>query len=102
MQISTILAGVLATVVSISAAPTIGLAKREIGGVCQPTMSLQTTGHMSNIRAQVLICHGANATGNCHYEVYSLEECHDLPAGLSANASTFAPDGDSFFCYPRV
>ncbi|KAH8203394.1 hypothetical protein TruAng_002489 [Truncatella angustata] len=82
MQIFTILASVLAAVVSISAAPTTGMTKREIGGV--------------------LICHGANATGDCHYEVYSLQDCHDLPAGLSGNASTFAPDGDAFFCYPRA
>lgn len=82
MQISTILASVLASAAFVSAAPTSEMPKREAGGV--------------------LICQGANATGNCHYEVYTMSECHDLPADLQRNASTFAPDGDNFYCYPRA
>ncbi|KAF3016489.1 hypothetical protein E8E14_010049 [Neopestalotiopsis sp. 37M] len=82
MQLSTIIASVLVSAAAISAAPTAQIAKREAGGV--------------------LICQGANATGNCHYEVYTMQECHDLPADLQRNASTFAPDGDNFYCYPRA
>ncbi|KAF4985489.1 hypothetical protein FDECE_16532 [Fusarium decemcellulare] len=73
----------IATVVSalaVSASPI--LHKREIGGV--------------------LMCTGANATGTCHYEVYRLKECHDLPKPFLQNINTFAPDGEDFSCYPRV
>ncbi|KAK7749304.1 hypothetical protein SLS62_008273 [Diatrype stigma] len=62
--------------------PTEQLPKREVGGV--------------------LICQGANATGPCIHDVYSLEECHDLPLDLQRNAATFAPDGEGFYCYPRA
>lgn len=48
----------------------------------------------------VLICNGANATGECEYRAYELETCYDLAAPLYQNSSTFAPDGDGFFCYP--
>lgn len=82
MQLLAALTGLLATAVSISALPAAGVVKRELGGV--------------------LICQGANATGACHYEQYSLDECHDLPTEMSANASTFAPDGDNFYCYPTA
>lgn len=82
MQLSTILASVLAAAVSVSAAPTANIAKREIGGI--------------------LICQGVNATGPCHYDKYTMDECHDLPSNLAGNASTFAPDGDGFYCNPTV
>ncbi|KAI0110364.1 hypothetical protein GGR51DRAFT_89017 [Nemania sp. FL0031] len=50
----------------------------------------------------VLLCQGANATGVCHYEVYSLNECHEVPQALYQNTRTFAPDNDDFYCWPRV
>ncbi|KAI1311988.1 hypothetical protein F5Y03DRAFT_390956 [Xylaria venustula] len=50
----------------------------------------------------VLLCQGANATGSCHYEAYSLTECHDVPDDFFQNTRTFAPDGDDFYCWPRV
>ncbi|KAH7329341.1 hypothetical protein B0I35DRAFT_42626 [Stachybotrys elegans] len=50
----------------------------------------------------VLICTGANATGECTHNVYELKTCHDLPAPFFQNASTFAPDGEAFDCFPRV
>ncbi|KAK8049862.1 hypothetical protein PG994_011592 [Apiospora phragmitis] len=81
MQFPTILAALVAAACFSSAAPTQQLAKRD---------------------SEVLICQGVNATGPCHYEVYSMSDCHDLPANLSGNAATFAPDGDNFYCYPRV
>ncbi|KAM5351275.1 hypothetical protein ACJ41O_003998 [Fusarium nematophilum] len=56
--------------------------KREIGGV--------------------LMCTGVNATGTCHYQVYELEKCHQLPKPYYLNINTFAPDGENFACYPRA
>ncbi|KAJ4325309.1 hypothetical protein N0V84_003530 [Fusarium piperis] len=50
----------------------------------------------------ILICTGANATETCHYEVYKLEKCHQLPPPYYKNVKTFAPDGENFACYPRV
>ncbi|KAF4999436.1 hypothetical protein FGRMN_2458 [Fusarium graminum] len=50
----------------------------------------------------VLICTGANQTGDCTHEVYELEKCHQLPKPYYRNVSTFAPDGESFQCYPRT
>ncbi|KAI1854670.1 hypothetical protein JX266_000788 [Neoarthrinium moseri] len=82
MQLLTTFTGLLTVAASVSAAPMETVAKRDVGGV--------------------LICQGANATGTCHYEKYTLDECHDLPTDLSGNASTFAPDGDNFFCFPKV
>ncbi|KAI2613032.1 uncharacterized protein GGS25DRAFT_147201 [Hypoxylon fragiforme] len=81
MQLSTIV-NLAAAAACVSAFPHVPLAKREIGGI--------------------LICNGANATGACHYEVYSLEVCHNMPDGFSGNTKTFAPDGDNFYCWPRV
>ncbi|KAF7532683.1 hypothetical protein G7054_g7754 [Neopestalotiopsis clavispora] len=97
MQLSTIIASVLVSAASISAAPTAQIAKREAGGI----KSLKRVNADPSFK-QVLICQGANATGNCHYEVYTMQECHDLPTDLQRNASTFAPDGDNFYCYPRA
>jgi len=71
-----------ATCVSALPKPTIPIAKREVGGV--------------------LICQGANATGDCHYETYTMNECHDVPEAFYQNTRTFAPDGDGFYCWPRV
>ncbi|KAK0711590.1 hypothetical protein B0H67DRAFT_491300 [Lasiosphaeris hirsuta] len=48
----------------------------------------------------VLICDGANAQGHCEYGAYELDKCYDLAAPLYQNASTFAPDGEAFYCYP--
>ena len=50
--------------------------------------------------SQILICNGANATGTCDYSVYELETCYDLKSPMYQNASTFAPDGEAFYCYP--
>lgn len=38
--------------------------------------------------------------GYCEYAQYELEKCYDLKAPLFQNSSTFAPDGDGFYCYP--
>ncbi|KAM0196573.1 hypothetical protein ACHAPA_001557 [Fusarium lateritium] len=50
----------------------------------------------------VLICTGANQTGDCTHEVYKLEKCHQLKKPFLFNVSTFAPDGESFECFPRT
>ncbi|PHH69224.1 hypothetical protein CDD83_5796 [Cordyceps sp. RAO-2017] len=55
-----------------------------------------------NGAGQVLICTGANATGQCSYRVYEMDKCQQLAAPFHRNAATFAPDGDAFACYPRV
>ncbi|KAI0847901.1 hypothetical protein F5Y00DRAFT_107084 [Daldinia vernicosa] len=82
MHFSSIITSLIAAATCISALPAPQLAKRDMGGV--------------------LICNGANATGTCHYEVYSMHDCHELPDGLINNAKTFAPDGDAFYCWPKV
>ncbi|KAJ2976184.1 hypothetical protein NUW58_g8152 [Xylaria curta] len=38
----------------------------------------------------------------CHYETYTLDECHEVPKEFWQNTRTFAPDGDDFYCWPRV
>ncbi|ATY63785.1 hypothetical protein A9K55_004789 [Cordyceps militaris] len=50
----------------------------------------------------ILICTGANATGDCVYKKYELVKCHQLEPPFLGNSSTFAPDGEDFGCYPRV
>lgn len=82
MQLLAALTSLLVTTSCIKALPTEALPKREVGGV--------------------LICRGANATGLCSYQTYVLETCQDLPADLSRDAATFAPDGDGFYCFPRA
>ncbi|KAI8627388.1 hypothetical protein F5Y19DRAFT_477602 [Xylariaceae sp. FL1651] len=82
MQLFGIITTVFAAAASVSALPKPTIAKREVGGI--------------------LICNGANATGNCHYETYTLEDCHDMPTEFYQNTSTFAPDGEDFYCWPRV
>ncbi|KAF7540534.1 hypothetical protein G7Z17_g12171 [Cylindrodendrum hubeiense] len=69
-------------VMAASAFPIRNFHKREVGGI--------------------LTCTGVNATGTCHYEVYELEKCHQLPTPFHANINTFAPDGEDFSCYPRT
>ncbi|KAI1347655.1 hypothetical protein F5Y01DRAFT_235407 [Xylaria sp. FL0043] len=82
MQLSGIIATVVAAATCVSALPKPTTAKRAVGGV--------------------LLCQGANATGNCHYEAYALDVCHDVPDDFFHNTRTFAPDGDDFYCWPRV
>ncbi|KAI1361556.1 hypothetical protein F5Y08DRAFT_314310 [Xylaria arbuscula] len=83
MQLSAVLTTILAAASSVSALPKPAtIEKRAVGGV--------------------LLCQGANATGACYYEAYTLDECHDVPADLYHNTRTFAPDGDDFYCWPRV
>ena len=48
------------------------------------------------------MCTGVNATGTCHYEVYEMKKCHQLPEPYYKNINTFAPDGEHFACYPRA
>lgn len=48
------------------------------------------------------MCIGANATGECCYGVYEMNRCYDVAAPFYLNTSTFAPDGEPFFCYPRT
>ncbi|KAI3393330.1 hypothetical protein diail_4463 [Diaporthe ilicicola] len=50
----------------------------------------------------VLICNGANATGNCSHDVYELGACHNMTSQYSNDAATFAPDDDDFYCYPYL
>lgn len=78
MKSSSLLSTILLATAS-SASP---FGKREVGGV--------------------LICTGANATGQCSHQVYTMEECHQLPAPYYQNTNTFAPDGEAFSCFPRV
>ncbi|KAH7038193.1 uncharacterized protein B0I36DRAFT_237714 [Microdochium trichocladiopsis] len=66
----------------VSATPAEQLDKREVGGI--------------------LICQGPHATGPCSYGKYELDMCHDMPPGFIKNAATFAPDGEAFYCFPRV
>lgn len=56
----------------------------------------------SRIPKQILICTGPSATGNCTHGSYALETCVDLAAPWRANAATFAPDGEPFYCYPYL
>ncbi|KAI0527756.1 hypothetical protein F5B22DRAFT_2990 [Xylaria bambusicola] len=82
MQLTSVIATFLVAATSVSALPKPAVAKRAVGGV--------------------LLCQGANATGLCHYEAYALDECHDVSADFYHNTRTFAPDGDDFYCWPRV
>lgn len=84
----------LASALTISATP---LAKREVGGVRLPP-------HLRAIilTGQILMCTGANATGTCDYSVYTMGDCHQLKAPFHRNINTFAPDGEAFFCFPRI
>ncbi|KAH6687290.1 hypothetical protein F5X68DRAFT_231766 [Plectosphaerella plurivora] len=78
MKTTSFVATIMAAM-AVSASP---VAKRELGGV--------------------LMCVGANATGVCDYSVWSMEECHQLPAPFHGNINTFAPDGEGFACFPRT
>ncbi|KAF5669605.1 hypothetical protein FHETE_4845 [Fusarium heterosporum] len=89
---------------SVSASPlfdALFLHKRQIGGVrlyLSPAILVSTL----TSSFKVLICTGANQTGDCTHKVYELEKCHQLPKPYYHNVSTFAPDGESFQCYPRT
>ncbi|KAI6092576.1 hypothetical protein F4821DRAFT_254025 [Hypoxylon rubiginosum] len=82
MQLFTTITSLVAAATCVSARGIPTLPKRDVGGV--------------------LICSGANATGACHYEVYSMQDCHNMPDGFSAATKTFAPDGDAFYCWPKI
>ncbi|KAJ0109216.1 hypothetical protein J7T55_009547 [Diaporthe amygdali] len=71
---------IILTIAAISAAKPVE--KRQMGGV--------------------LICNGANATGDCSYQVYELDSCHNMTSQFSNNAATFAPDDDDFHCFPYL
>ncbi|KAI3336374.1 hypothetical protein HD806DRAFT_3664 [Xylariaceae sp. AK1471] len=81
MQLSGVITAIIAAATCVSALPKPTTAKRAVGGV--------------------LLCQGANATGECHYETYTLKECHLVPPEFQKNTRTFAPDGDDFYCWPR-
>ncbi|KAI0909608.1 hypothetical protein F4824DRAFT_457803 [Ustulina deusta] len=82
MQLSGLITTIIAAATCVSALPKPITAKRAVGGV--------------------LLCQGVNATGICHYEAYTLNECHNVPEAFFQNTRTFAPDGDDFYCWPRV
>lgn len=86
-----------------SALPIHNFQKREVGGVSLSPPFQHPSGllNISNT-SQILTCTGVNATGTCHYEVYELDKCHQLPEPFHANINTFAPDGEAFSCYPRT
>ncbi|QUC19281.1 uncharacterized protein UV8b_03522 [Ustilaginoidea virens] len=69
----------LASAAAVAASPA---AKRAVGGV--------------------LLCTGPNSTGLCEHQVYALDRCQQLPPPFRRNTSTFAVDGEDFFCFPRV
>lgn len=73
---------IIAAVVSVMIASASPIEKRELGGI--------------------LMCTGVNATGTCHYDVYELGKCHQLPKPFHTNINTFALDGEDFACYPRI
>ncbi|KAK3191023.1 hypothetical protein K4F52_002973 [Lecanicillium sp. MT-2017a] len=50
----------------------------------------------------ILLCTGANSTGECTYKTYPLHECHQLEAPFFENTNTFALDGERFSCYPTL
>ncbi|KAI0481853.1 hypothetical protein F4859DRAFT_476209 [Xylaria cf. heliscus] len=79
MQLSGLIAVIIAGATCTLALPKPTIPKRALGGI--------------------LICQGANATGLCHYETYTLNECHELPQEFQKNTRTFAPDGDNFYCW---
>jgi hypothetical protein len=79
------------------------LFKRQIGGVSIFLLSYHPSlMRMLTLLLKVLICTGANQTGDCTHEVYKLEKCHQLKKPFLFNVSTFAPDGESFECFPRT
>ncbi|KAI0024697.1 hypothetical protein F4780DRAFT_549988 [Xylariomycetidae sp. FL0641] len=82
MQLSEIISSLIVAAACVSALPKPTTEKRATGGI--------------------LLCNGVNATGDCHYEVYALDACHNVPDGFSKKTSTFAPDGDGFYCTPYV
>ncbi|KAI5864505.1 hypothetical protein GGS23DRAFT_449765 [Durotheca rogersii] len=79
MKLLSAVTGIIATASCVAAHP---VEKREVGGI--------------------LICQGAYGTGPCHHEVYAMRTCYELPEGFAQDTKTFAPDDDSFFCWPRA
>lgn len=102
MKFSQIIAA-FASATSISAFPLLSLYKRELGGVSVPLyiFCLCLMPYWPFV-TQVLLCTGANSTGTCSHEVYEFDVCHQLKAPFYHNTSTFSPDGEDFFCYPRT
>ncbi|CAN8097383.1 unnamed protein product [Discula destructiva] len=79
MQFLSILTVLTTAVLSTTGKP---VAKRQLGGV--------------------LLCTGAQATGNCTHQVVPLGVCTDLAAPYLQNTATFAPDGEAQYCYPYL
>ncbi|KAJ4411730.1 hypothetical protein N0V82_008914 [Gnomoniopsis sp. IMI 355080] len=50
----------------------------------------------------VLLCTGAQSTGECTHQVVSFGTCTNLTAPYLTNTSTFAPDGEEQYCYPYL
>lgn len=48
------------------------------------------------------MCVGADGEGPCINEIWTLDECHQLPEPFYENINTFVPDGAGFACYPRT
>ncbi|POR35650.1 hypothetical protein TPAR_04161 [Tolypocladium paradoxum] len=78
MKFSALVAAAISATV-VSASP---VEKRQLGGV--------------------LMCTGPNATGKCTYKVYKMNKCQQLKAPFYHSINTFAPDGEDFYCNPRV
>lgn len=51
---------------------------------------------------KVLICTGAQSTGDCIHQVVAFGTCTNLTAPFLENAATFAPDGEEQYCYPYL
>lgn len=102
MKFFTLIATILSAA-SISAAPI--LKERAVGGVSWLSSLLYRPSLFCGIdisSPQLLICTGANSTGTCTHEVYTLNKCHQLSEPFLRNVTTFAPDGEHFNCYPRT
>ncbi|KAK2073885.1 hypothetical protein P8C59_008129 [Phyllachora maydis] len=48
----------------------------------------------------VLMCTGANSTGQCNHAVHPMDKCVNVTTALYHKVVTFAPDGEEFYCYP--
>lgn len=98
MKLTTVLAGLAAASLS-TATP---LEKRQIGGVSVTVLDGPTAKLGRTDTAQILICNGADATGNCTHEVYEMGRCYNMTSEFSGNVATFAPDGGPWYCYPYM
>lgn len=103
MKVSTLLVAAVASAASASPVD-----KRERGGVSLLLLLLlllllpPPSAPLDADTRQLLTCTGPNATGTCKHQVYELNKCVQLEAPFYHNTSTFAPDGESFSCFPRV